>query len=172
MSGPDLPAGLRLRRAREADAEAITQLVADAYGHYVERIGRLPKPMATDQLAEVRDHEVWVLADPSDSLVGVLDLIEEPGRLFIENMAVAPSYQGQGLGRWLLEFAESGALRHGYGEIALETNERFVENLAIYARRGYVETGRTRLGTTDVVHLSKSLRPRLGSHSPPKRCGA
>jgi N-acetylglutamate synthase-like GNAT family acetyltransferase len=31
-----------LRRARDADVPAIERLVHDAFGHYVERIGRPP----------------------------------------------------------------------------------------------------------------------------------
>lgn len=146
------------RRADEADAVAITALVADAYGKYIERIGRRPKPMTADQHAAVRDHEVWVAVDAEDdTLAGVLELIVTPGSCFIENVAVTPSRQGAGLGRQLLDLAESEARRRGYAEIGLETNERFVENLAIYARRGYVETGRTLVGGTAVIQLTKGL---------------
>lgn len=149
---------MQVRRADDGDADAIAVLVADAYGHYIERIGRRPKPMTADQYAAVRDHEVWVARDVvDDSLVGVLELIAEPGRLFIENVAVAPGRQGAGLGGQLLDLAESEARRRGYREIGLETNERFVENLAIYARRGYRETGRTPAGGTAVVQMSKRL---------------
>lgn len=147
-----------IRRAEATDAVAITELVADAYGRYVERIGRLPKPMTADQLAAVRDHEVWLAVDAvDDTLAGVLELIVVPGSFFIENVAVAPSRQGVGLGRQLLDLAESEARRRGYDAIGLETNERFVENLAIYARRGYVETGRTLVGGTAVIQLTKRL---------------
>ena len=82
-----------------------------------------------------------------------------PESFFIENVAVAPSRQGAGLGRQLLDLAESEARRRGYAEIGLETNERFVENLAIYARRGYIETGRTLVGGTVVIQLAKRLEP-------------
>ena len=64
---------MQVRRADDGDADAIALLVADAYGHYIERIGRRPKPMTADQYAAVRDHEVWVARDVvDDSLVGVL----------------------------------------------------------------------------------------------------
>lgn len=147
-----------IRRADEADAAAITALVADAYRHYIDRIGRPPKPMTADQHVAVRDHEVWVAVDSADdTLAGVLELIVTPESLFIENVAVAPSRQAAGLGRQLLDLAESEARRRGYDEIGLETNERFVENLAIYARRGYVETGRTLVGGTAVIRLARQL---------------
>jgi GNAT superfamily N-acetyltransferase len=153
VTGPIL-----IRRADDADAVAITALVADAYGTYIERIGRRPKPMTADQRAAVRDHEVWVAVDAEDdTIAGVLELIVSPESYFVENVAVRPSRQGAGLGRQLLDLAESEARRRGYDEIGLETNERFVENLAIYARRGYVETGRTLVGGTEVIQLTKRL---------------
>ena len=155
-----------IRRADAADAVAITALVADAYGKYIARIGRLPKPMTADQHAAVRDHEVWVAVDAADdTLAGVLELIVSPDSFFIENVAVAPTHQGVGLGRQLLDLAESEARRRGYDAIGLETNEQFVENLAIYARRGYLETGRRLVGDTAVIQLTKRLdeaRPSSG----------
>ena len=64
---------IRIRRADEADVDAITALVADAYEKYIERIGRRPKPMTADQHAAVRDHEVWVAEDAADdTLAGTL----------------------------------------------------------------------------------------------------
>ena len=153
-----------VRRAHEADVPSITLLVADAYDHYIERIGRLPKPVAADQGSAVRDHEVWVAEDTRDkTLIGVLELIVGPGSCFIENVAVSPPRQGEGHGRRLLDLAESEARRRGAGEIGLETNERFVENLAIYARRGYREGGRTLVGGTLVIQLSKRLDDRPDS---------
>lgn len=147
-----------LRRATNEDAAAIAELVAAAYGHYVERIGRLPKPMRADQLAAVRDHLVWILADASTGeLAGVLELIEASDHLFVENVAVGPQRQGRGLGRRLLDLAEHEARSRGFDEIRLETNERLVENLAIYAHRGYRETGRAPYLGTGVVQLTKTL---------------
>jgi hypothetical protein len=44
--------GYSLRSAIEADAPKVAALVSAAYGHYVERIGKLPRPM-TDDYREV-----------------------------------------------------------------------------------------------------------------------
>lgn len=148
------------RRATPNDAAAIASLVDEAYGRYVERIGRLPLPMRADHAAAIREHLVWVVDEGHDAgggLVGVLELVLRPDHLYIENVAVAPRAQGQGIGRALLDHAEAEARRLGRDAVHLSTNERFVENLAIYARRGYIETGRTPLEGTDVVHLRKRL---------------
>jgi hypothetical protein len=45
MTGPapHQPGGYRLRPATESDVPSVAALVKAAYGHYVERIGMLPR---------------------------------------------------------------------------------------------------------------------------------
>jgi hypothetical protein len=154
---PDLPAaGGDLRRARSGDAPAIVALVDAAYEPYVSRIGRQPIPMRTDHAAAIRDDEVWVL-DEGGELRGVLHLVIGDDHLLIHNVAVSPPVQGRGLGSRLLDHAERRARQLGRPEVRLYTNERYVENLAIYAARGYDETHRTPLSGTALVHMRKAI---------------
>jgi hypothetical protein len=64
----------------------------------------------------------------------------------------------------LLDFAETEAARHGHNAITLYTNALMVENIAIYAARGYiVQTRRTEKGF-DRVYMQKPLvRPSSGA---------
>lgn len=144
------------RPATEADAPAVKRLVDDAYGHYQARIGRKPMPMQMDQAAAIRDREVWVLEDDG-RVVGVIDLQPDLDHVLIVNVAVDPGRQGEGLGSRLLVHAEQRAHELNLPEVRLYTNERFVENLALYARRGYRETHRVPAGQTAVVHMRKRL---------------
>ena len=144
------------RLAGDEDAPAITTLVRAAYEHYEPLIGRTPLPMLTDYAAAVREHAVWVLED-SDRIVGVLQLDLRDDDLWIENVAVAPDQQGQGLGRQLLRHAEDEARRQGRREIGLLTNERYVANIAMYTRYGYRETHRRPHLGTDLVYFRKTL---------------
>lgn len=41
-----------------------------------------------------------------------------------------------------MAFAETQAIRTGFGSIRLYTNERMVENFTFYTRLGYEDTGR------------------------------
>ncbi len=113
----------------------------EAYALYVPRIGREPAPMAADYAELVARCEVWVAAE-GDEIVGVLVLRPEPGSLFLENVAVAPSRQGRGIGSALLAFAEDQARGLRLPEVTLYTNEAMTENLSFYPARGYVETER------------------------------
>lgn len=144
----------QLRRARPEDAAAVHGLVAAAYGPSIPLLGRTPLPMLADQSAAIRDHEVWVLEDDG-TIVGVIELIERPDHLWVENVAVAPDRQGDGLGRRLLRHAEERAAASELPELRLSTNERYVANIAMYERYGYRETHRTPYQGTDLVHFRK-----------------
>lgn len=150
---------LPLRRARAGDAAAVADLVNRAYRHYVPRIGRPPAPMLDDYPSVIGQHEVWV-GEEGGTMVAVLVLIHEKDTLLIDNIAVDPSYQGRGLGRRLMAFAESEARRQGLSSLRLITNEKMTENIALYGRLGYRETGREVLRERYVVHMRKDLSNR------------
>ncbi|MDQ3128327.1 MAG: GNAT family N-acetyltransferase [Chloroflexota bacterium] len=147
---------LLIRRAFATDADAVRQLVHAAYVHYEPLLGRTPMPMLTDYDAAVRDHEVWVLETPGGVLAAVLELIVRPGHLWIDNVAVEPAWQGRGLGRRLLAFADDEARRRDLPELGLLTNERYTTNIAMYERYGYRETRREPHLGTDLVHFRKA----------------
>jgi len=155
-SGPDLPLNARLRIATEADVEAIERLVADAYGKYVERIGRKPRPMVADYHAAVVKNQFW-LCEQKGAPIAVLELVAQESSLLVQNIAVSPTFQQAGLGRSLMRFAEAEARRQGYGEVRLYTNERLRENLKFYGSLGYRETHREALGGTELVHMMKAV---------------
>ncbi len=152
-AGTEVPT---LRRATSADVAAIGALVDAAYRDYTPLLGRTPTPMLTDFDAAVRTHDVWVLAD-GERLVGVLELVARPDQLWVDNVAIDPAFQGRGLGRRLLEFADVEARRLGLPAIGLLTNERYLANIAMYERYGYRETHRAPYRGTDLVYFSKAI---------------
>ena len=62
--------------------------------------------------------------------------------MFLENVAVLPAAAGWGIGKSLIAFCETEARRFGLGAVHLYTNEKMIENLAIYPRLGYGEVDR------------------------------
>jgi N-acetylglutamate synthase-like GNAT family acetyltransferase len=94
------------RPATGADVPKVAALVNAAYGHYVERIGMLPRPM-TDDYAEVIANRRVTVAESDGNIVGVIVLTVGDEGFLIDNVAVEPSHRGEGLGRALLEFAEA-----------------------------------------------------------------
>jgi len=145
-----------VRRAVVADAPAVTELVADAYGKYLARMPFRPRPMDADYAAVLDATDSWVV-ELDGRIDAVLVCVLEPDHLLIENVAVHPDAQGRGLGGRLLDLAEQHAAANGLAEVRLYTNEVMVENLRLYARRGYVETGRESHDGFGRVFLTKRL---------------
>lgn len=145
-----------IRRARTTDAAAITTCVCEAYLPYVERIGRQPAPMLEDYADVVARNEVHV-ALHGDEVVGVVVLARTAEGFCLDNVAVRPSSQGKGIGRLLLQLAESEAARQGFGSIYLFTNELMTENRALYGSMGYVEYDYRIVDGYPRVFLRKSL---------------
>jgi ribosomal protein S18 acetylase RimI-like enzyme len=146
-----------VRPAEPEEAAAVGDLVRASYSKYVERIGREPAPILEDYAALIRAGEVWVLAE-GEELLGVLVMRPAEDHLFVDNVAVAPGHQGRGLGRELVAFAEARARRDGLPEVRLYTNEKMHENLAVYAKLGFEETGRRLDGGYRRVFMRKRLR--------------
>ena len=125
-----------MRRARQTDASAISDLVQHAYAHYPELIGVRPRPMDDDYERVISEDEVWVIPDQGD-IEAVLVLAAGDGHLFVDNVAVTPAAQGGGHGRELLAHAEARAAELGLPEIQLLTHRLMSENLAIYDHLGW-----------------------------------
>jgi len=134
----------------------VAELVNAAYGHYVQRIGRPPGPMTEDYAEVIRNRQVTIV-ESDGNLVGVIVLTVTDEGFLIDNVAVRPSHHGRGLGRVLLEFAEAEARRAGFGSIYLYTHEKMTENLALYARIGYVEYDRRSQGGFSLVYMRKHI---------------
>jgi GNAT superfamily N-acetyltransferase len=158
MAGePDTGGEPHIRSATPADLAGVTRIVADAYRHYIPRMGRAPAPMLDDYAARVSEGCVWIL-ETGTTVRGVLVLLPRGDHMLLDNIAVDLPCQGTGLGRQLLIFAEDEAMRRGYSEVRLYTHETMIENQRLYAKIGYVETGRGTEAGYDRVFMRKRLR--------------
>lgn len=131
-----------VRPARADEAAAVAALVETSYAPWVAVVGQRPGPMDDDYAARIARGEAFVVAEASGALAGLVVLEEKDGALWLDNVAVAPSYAGKGLGRRLIRFAEAEARRRGHSAIRLYTHQRMERNVALYRDLGYVETGR------------------------------
>jgi ribosomal protein S18 acetylase RimI-like enzyme len=128
-----------IRQATQADLSAIESIVTRAYSKYLPRIGAPPGPMLDDYVARIAANEAFVTGTPVRALIV---LVDAPDHLLLDNIAVDPAAQGTGQGRILMEFADAEARRRGHAELRLYTHQTMVENIALYTRLGWMETGR------------------------------
>jgi GNAT superfamily N-acetyltransferase len=112
--------------------------VCEAYVHYIERIGKQPGPMLEHYADVISQFQVHVAVAASGVIGAIVLKVTDEG-FYVDNVAVRPSAKGKGIGRLLLELAETEARRQGCESIYLAAHELMTENRALYSRIGYVE---------------------------------
>jgi ribosomal protein S18 acetylase RimI-like enzyme len=113
-----------------------------------------PGPVQHDYAPEIAAGQVWLVGRPP---MAAIVLVPAEDYLLVNNIAVHPSAQGQGIGRQLMDFAERQATTAGLGLLTLYTHETMVENIAFYTRLGYRETDRRTDDGFRRVFMEKSL---------------
>jgi len=145
-----------LRRATDADRDAVVALQHAAYAKNRPLLGVEPLPLLVDYRQVFADYEVW-LAESAGSLDGALILEPRPDDLLIWSVAVAPAAQGRGIGNLMLGFAETRARALGRTCIRLYTGAPLSFNIAWYSRHGYAHESTEDMGDRIRVNLIKQL---------------
>ncbi len=149
---------LTLRRAHAADAPAVRDLTRAAYAPWAAMLGREPLPMRADYDQAVQTHRID-LADDGVTLVGLIELVEEPDALLVESVAVRPGRQGAGIGSFLMQHAEDVARTIHRPALRLYTNAAFTVNITLYQKLGYAIACEETVPWGKVVHMSKPVQP-------------
>ena len=117
-------------------------LLRAAFGPYIERLGSPPRPEDDIWLADaVREGRVFG-GYRDDVMAGVAAVSYTDSGWSLDLIAVDPSLQGKGIGRWLLEQVETAARDAGAATLVLRTAEIMTDLIALYQRHGYRETHR------------------------------
>lgn len=145
---------MEVRLASNADELTVREIVRQAYEPWIPIVGMRPMPLEADYRQLIGDGFVWVTGEPIEALIV---LVEEPGVLLIDNVAVRPDLHGRGIGRWLMAFAEEHARKLGLGKLRLYTNRKMTSNIALYERLGYVQTELDEIEGRLAVHMVKTL---------------
>lgn len=149
-----LPIDIRL--ASQADLVDVQFCAQKAYEKYVVRIGREPAPMYADFTKLIDNGDLYTAA--FDSLfVGYVVFYSEGDHVHLENIAVLPEFNSRGIGKALIKYVENIAISDGYKSVQLYTNEAMTENLAMYAKLGYVEIAREQEDGFNRVFFRKLL---------------
>ncbi|MFP4538962.1 MAG: GNAT family N-acetyltransferase, partial [Dichotomicrobium sp.] len=150
-------AEITIRKADAGHAGPVRACARAAYEKFVAPIGREPAPMVADFVRQIADGIIDVAVDPKGRVVGFMVLYPRRDHLHIENLAVSPAAQGQGVGTQLLRHGEAIAREHGLSTVELYTNAKMSEALSFYPARGFVEIGRRREAGFDRVYFRKEL---------------
>lgn len=130
-----------IRPATIEDVPSLTACALAAYELYVERIGKIPAPMQANFANQLQTHTVDVI-ELHGTLMGYVVHQNQGNQTLLENVAVFPQYAGLGFGRMLIDHVEHSATVNKTGKVVLYTNEAMIENLSLYPRLGYEQTGK------------------------------
>ena len=147
---------LVVERAKAEDVPAIKPMVDAAYSKYIERLGKLPAAMYSDYDKLLETQNVYVLRIRG-RVVGSILLSRDGDAIKINNLVVDPTAQGRGYGRVLMDYAEQTARAQGLAAVTLFTNEKMHENIALYTKIGFTETGRRAEDGFNRVFFRKNL---------------
>lgn len=133
--------GARIRPCRVTEVEALRSIEAAAGARFAE-VGMpeiaADEPMSAGVLARYcRCGRCWVAAGEDDRAVGyaVVDLLD--GYAHVEQVSVHPRWQGQGLGRALLDAVEEWAWGQELRGLTLTTFRDVPWNRPLYEHLGF-----------------------------------
>lgn len=127
---------LRIKIAKSTDVLAIENIIQQAYHKYIAIMPKKPAPLLVDY-SEVVEGGSTFIGMQGDKAVAVMVLKEHEEFMMINNLAVAPAYQGKGWGKAMLQLGEILANKRGKAQTQLYTNEIMEENIAFYQKAGY-----------------------------------
>jgi predicted dehydrogenase/predicted N-acetyltransferase YhbS len=130
---------IEFRFAREADAEAVTQLINRAF-----RVERSFLSGDRTDLAQVKANlqsGEFILAEDEGVLAGCVYTEPRGARAYMGLLAVEPARQGSGLGAKLVRAAEARGRERGARHMDLTVVSARTELPPYYRKLGYAETG-------------------------------
>jgi tRNA (guanine37-N1)-methyltransferase len=155
--------GLAVTLATPEDAGELLTLQRAAFVAEAEWNGSLDLPPLTETVPEIMtalEREIVLVGRVRGRLVASVRGMSRPaGRWYVARLAVAPDWQGQGVGSLMMDLIE-GLAPPGTVAISLLTGAGSMPNHGFYRRRGYVETERS-MGDTGVpvVILERPVAP-------------
>lgn len=142
-----------IRKAEATDAEKLAACIDAAYSVYAGKVDGLPA--VSDGIADdIANHHVWV-AMSGERITGGVIVVFEEDHVVLANVAVDPEATGRGVGRALMQLAETETRKLGFGTMRLSTHVAMPENVRLYEHLGWRETGRA----GNKVHMEKVLSP-------------
>ncbi|MCL6270329.1 ribosomal protein S18-alanine N-acetyltransferase [Sansalvadorimonas sp. 2012CJ34-2] len=147
--------GYHVRPMTEFDLPAVHQLETSAHSH-PWTFGIL-----TDSLKS--GYRCWVL-EQDQRIVGYTVVMITVGEGHLLNITISPDFQGQGLGRKLLDFLLEDTREQQAEVIFLEVRVSNIRAIELYEQNGFAEVGRRKgyypaeVGREDAIVMAQDLK--------------
>lgn len=127
------------RNAREDDVEVLAEIGFRAWEKAMEAIGEMADMRGSAREAFVNfTRSSWLTITVVEHLGAVAGwAAREHLDELISDFWIDPQYQGQGLGRALLEEVEAEILRQGFEKVRIETHAQNNEAIGFFEKHGY-----------------------------------
>ena len=120
------------------EAPHLLAIAREAYQQYVAAIGKEPSPMVADYAAHI-ENDTILTASQEGAVIAFAIIIEKQDGFWLETIAVADGYRGQGVGTALLGQVER-FISTKASSYQLYTNEKMTSNKSWYLALGFVLT--------------------------------
>ena len=118
--------------------DLLLKIARGAYQQYVEEIGKEPAPMAADYAYHIA-HDTLITVMCDDVTTGFAIIIEKADGFWLETIAIADGYRGQGIGSALLQEVEAYIVTQA-SRYQLYTNAVMRRNKQWYLSLGFTIT--------------------------------
>ena len=144
--------------------EALLALILDAFAYMKGRIepDSSVYRLTVEQMAAQADEGSVYVAEKDGRLAGCIFCETQGDALYLGKLAVAPRFQGEGIGRLLMAEAEAEARARGLEALELQTRIELTENHDAFASMGFERVGTTAHPGFDrptSVTMRRPLRP-------------
>ncbi len=136
---------MTVARINNADWAAYLALIQRAFAPMQTRINP-PSSLAqltADDLAEHAHNELFLAATNDGIPVACMMVSVKPDHLYLAKLAVDPIHQGAGRARAMVAWCTRHAPDFNAQFLRLQTRVELIENHAVFAKLGFVETKRT-----------------------------
>ncbi|HEY8489680.1 MAG TPA: GNAT family N-acetyltransferase [Dehalococcoidia bacterium] len=158
-----------VRRAGPEDVETVAEILEDAAAWILARgirqwPARFPRSFVS---SAIRDHEVYLVLD-GEAAVGTVTIQwsdepvwgPQPGDAgYVHRLAVRRDRAGQGLGRWILSWAEERVRAAGRRYLRLDCMAANAGLRRYYEAAGFASRGEVTVGTWRAARYERDLRP-------------
>lgn len=133
-TAPQALSAMQLAKMQVDDLREVQDIENDVYPH----------PWSAGNFLDSlhNGYETWVVRDSTDVLVGYFLVMLMVDDAHLLNITVRRDWQGQGVGRMLLDKVVAIAREKGMTSVLLEVRPSNVRALAMYERYGFSQIGR------------------------------
>jgi len=139
---------ISIRNATVADCQDILECLGSAFERYQSSYTpeAYEDTVLNSQVLDLRLREMCVLVavtEPEENVVGTLAFsIAKAGEGHLRGMGVRPDWQGRGIAKRLLDYAEVQLRAQNCRRVTLDTTAPLLRAINFYERNGYAATGR------------------------------